>query len=156
MVDTLGLPTVFFTHSDADFQWSELASLICQDSLEDVSTRRRAVIENPVVADWLFYERFQQFLKCFYLDILGAKDYWLRFEWQHRDSPHVHGLAWLPGTSDMQLFSDPAAAEENHRQAIAFIDSVISTTNKLFLPDGSNLSEAPCAQTDPHICTVVC
>ena len=75
-----------------------------------------AVIDNPAVADWL---RFQQFLECFYLDILGAKDYLLRFEWQHRGSPHVHGLAWLPGAPNVQLFTDPAAAEENRQQAIA-------------------------------------
>ena len=37
-------------------------------------------------------------------------------------SPHVHGLAWLPGAPDV-LFTDPAAAEESHKQAIAFIDS---------------------------------
>ena len=76
----------------------------------------------------------------------------MKFEWQHRGSPHVHGLAWLSGAPDVQVFTDPAAAEENHWQAIAFIDSVISTTNPTLLPDGSNLSEAPCAQTDPHIC----
>ena len=152
MVDTLGLPTVFFTHSAADLQWPELSNLICQDSPEDASAHRHAVIDNPAVADWFFYERFQQFLKCFYLDILGAKDYWLRFEWQHCGSPHVHGLAWLPGAPDVQLFTDPVAAEENHQQAIAFINSVISTTNPALLPDGSNLSEAPRAQTDPHIC----
>ena len=52
-----------------------------------------------------------------------------------RGSPHVHGLAWLPGAPDLQLFSYPAAAEENHHQAIAFIDSVISTTNPALLPD---------------------
>ena len=28
MVDTLGLPTIFFTHSAADLQWPELARLI--------------------------------------------------------------------------------------------------------------------------------
>ncbi len=28
MVDTLGLPTVFFTHSAADLQWPELARLL--------------------------------------------------------------------------------------------------------------------------------
>ena len=60
-------------------------------------------------------------------------------------------MVWLPGAPDVQLFTDPAAAEENHRQAIAFIDSIISTTNPALLPDGSNLSEAPRAQTDPHI-----
>ena len=29
MVDTLGLPTIFFTHSAADAQWPELARLVC-------------------------------------------------------------------------------------------------------------------------------
>lgn len=29
MVDTLGLPTVFLTHSSTDMQWLELAHLIC-------------------------------------------------------------------------------------------------------------------------------
>ena len=152
MVDKLGLLTVFFTYSAADLQWPELANLICEDSPEDASAHRHAVIDNPAVADWFFYEQFQQFLKCFYMDILGAKDYWLRFEWQHCGSPHVHGLAWLPGAPDVQLFTDPAAAEENQQHAIAFIDSVISTSNPALLPDGSNLSEAPHAQTEPHIC----
>ena len=32
MVDTLGLPTVFFTHSAADLQWPELAQLICPNN----------------------------------------------------------------------------------------------------------------------------
>ena len=32
MVDTLGLPTIFFTHSAADLQWLELARLICPDN----------------------------------------------------------------------------------------------------------------------------
>ena len=115
MVDTLGLPTVSFTHSAVDLQWPELANLIYQDTPEDASARRRAVIDNPAVADQFFYEQFQQFLKCFFLDILGAKDYWLRFEWKHHGSPHMHGLAWLPGAPDIYLFTDPVAAEENRQ-----------------------------------------
>jgi len=34
MVDTLGLPTIFFTHSAADLQWPELARLICPEDPE--------------------------------------------------------------------------------------------------------------------------
>ena len=45
MVDTLGMPTVFFTHSAADGQWPELARLICLAS--SVQTRKTAV---PVAA----------------------------------------------------------------------------------------------------------
>ena len=77
MVDTLGLPTVFFTHSAADLQWPELAHLICPDHPDDRSARSHAVIENPAIADWSFCERVPQFLKHFYNNILGAKDYWL-------------------------------------------------------------------------------
>ena len=36
----------------ADLQWPELANLICQDSPEDASAHRYAVIDNPAVADW--------------------------------------------------------------------------------------------------------
>ena len=31
MADTLGLPTVFLTHSAADSQWPDLARLICPE-----------------------------------------------------------------------------------------------------------------------------
>lgn len=34
LVDTIGLPTTFFTHSAADLQWSELAHLICPDEAD--------------------------------------------------------------------------------------------------------------------------
>lgn len=50
MVDTLGLPTIFFTHSVADLQWPDLAHLTCLDSTSK-SSRAKAVIENPTVAD---------------------------------------------------------------------------------------------------------
>ena len=47
----LGLPTIFFTHSAADFQWPELAELICPDNPYSRSARAKAVIENPALAD---------------------------------------------------------------------------------------------------------
>ena len=60
-------------------------------------------------------------------------------------------MVWLPSVPDVQLFTDPPAAEENRQQAIAFIDSVISSTKPALLPDGSCLSEVPRAQTDPEV-----
>ena len=44
MVDTLGLPNIFFTHSAADLQWPELAHLICPDNPECSSSRNKAVL----------------------------------------------------------------------------------------------------------------
>ena len=46
--------------------------------------RAKAVIENPVKSDWFFYYIVMEFIKAFYVGVLGATDYWMRFEWQHR------------------------------------------------------------------------
>ena len=81
MVDTLGLPTIFFTHSAADLQWPELARLICPDNADSRAAHAKAVIENPALADWFFYHRVMEFIKAFYVRVLGTTDYWLRFEW---------------------------------------------------------------------------
>ena len=51
MVDDFGLPTVFFTHSTADNQWPELARILSPDDPTSSSSRSRAVIENPAIAD---------------------------------------------------------------------------------------------------------
>ena len=54
MVDSLGLPTIFFTHSAADLQWPELTHLICPDDADSSSRRIQAVNNNPALADWFF------------------------------------------------------------------------------------------------------
>lgn len=45
MVDDLGLPTVFFTHSSADNQWPELARLICPENQDSSTSQSKALIE---------------------------------------------------------------------------------------------------------------
>ena len=151
MVDTLGLPTIFFTHSAADLQWPELAQLICPDNPDSRTAHTKAVIENPALADWFFYHRLMEFVKIFYLGVLGATDYWLRFEWQHRGSPHVHGLAWLPDTPAVeQLLKCPS--DSLKEDIIRHADQLVCTTNPAVLPDGSNVGDAPAPKTDPHIC----
>ena len=61
MVDTIGLPTIFFTHSAADLQWPELARLICPDDPDFSSSHSKALQENPAIADWFFHHRTQKF-----------------------------------------------------------------------------------------------
>ena len=70
MVDTLGMPTVFFTHSAGDIQWPELAELICSNPI-DKKSHSEAIIENPAIADWFFYDRVVQFMKYFYKSSKG-------------------------------------------------------------------------------------
>lgn len=141
MVDTLGLPTVFFTHSAADLQWPELANLIADDPSSS-SSRNNAVKENPAIADWFFYHRIVEFIKVFYVDMLHAADYWYRFEYQHRGSPHVHGLAWLSGAPNVdEIYQDEGLSLKE--DFVHYVNSLISTENPAVLPDGSNLDQAP-------------
>ena len=155
MVDTLGLPTIFFTHSAADLQWPELARLICPEDPESRSSQTKAVIENPAIADW-FYHRVQKFIEAFYVGVLGATDYWICFEWQHHGSPHVHGLAWLPNAPDVEKLLPPASiSDEAKEEIIQYADSLVSTCNPAVLPDASNVDDAPAPKTDPHVCNQV-
>ena len=151
MVDTLGLPTVFFTHSAADLQWPELACLLGVEDPTNSTARSKAVVENPCLADWFFYQRIIKFMDVFYKGILKAKDYWLRFEYQHRGSPHVHGVAWLEDAPDVEKIlssEDPFQQQE----LIRYIDKTVTTINPPVLPNGSNMSDAPLPKTNPHVC----
>ena len=152
MVDALGLPTVFFTHSAADTQWPELAKLICPNDQHSSSSRNAAIADNPAIADWFFAHRIDKFIDAFYIGILGATDYWFRFEWQHRGSPHIHGIAWFPNAPDVEKLlateddSDLIAAVED---ITSYADDVVSTTNPAIAMDGSNPETAPLPKTKP-------
>ncbi len=102
MVNTIGLPTVFFTHSAADLQWPEIANLISPDNPDSRSSRNTALLENPAIADWLYHHRIHKFVEAFYVGVFGATDYWLCCEWQHRVWPHVHGHTWLKDAPDVE------------------------------------------------------
>ena len=157
MVDTLGLSTIFFNHSAADLQWPELARLICPEDPNSRSSRAKAVIENPVKSDWFFYYRVMEFIKAFYVGVLGATDCWMQFEWQHRGSPQIHGLAWLPHVPDVEslLSSHDDVPDSGKVQVIKYADSLVSTRNPAVLPDGSNINSAPAPKTNPHVCNQV-
>lgn len=48
LVDSLGMPTISFTHSSADHQWPELARLMSTEC-HTVTDQRKAVIDNPAI-----------------------------------------------------------------------------------------------------------
>ena len=63
------------------------------------------------------------------MDILEAKDYWYRFELQHRGRPHAHGLAWfsealaveqlLASNVNLDNLMDATVATEFHSSCLA-------------------------------------
>ena len=91
MVYTLGLPTIFFTHSAADLQWPNLARLMSpSDPDSSASVIDKHLLKTLPLPTGFFHERIRYFVEEFYVGILGSTDYWLRFEWQHRGSLHVY------------------------------------------------------------------
>ena len=113
---------------------------------------------NPAVADWFFYHRITKYIDAFYVNVLGVTDYWYRFEWQHRGSPHVHGVAWLPDAPDVeQLLSASTDGDDEVFTAAEVItgyaDKIVTTMNPAIATDGSNAdSAAPLPKTNPHVC----
>ncbi len=61
MVDMLGLPTVFFTHSAADLQWPELTRLLCPEDSE---------IQLSLTG---FHERIMKFVDAFHSVYLASR-----------------------------------------------------------------------------------
>ena len=142
MVDTLGMPTVFFTHSAADGQWPELARLICPDKKDSSSSRSRAVSDNPAIADWFFYHRISKFV-----DVMGAVDFWYRFEWQHRGSLHVHGIAWFADAPDVQNL----LAAEDYSDLIRGVENVTSYADSIVSPVNPAITCSPATNQDSRV-----
>lgn len=98
MTDQIGCPTVFFTLSSADYHWVGLYRLLSgKEDISDLTpeTRKKLMHDNPMLVAWYFKHR----VECFFADVLvplfGIIEWWYRFEWQFRGSPHVHGLLWF-------------------------------------------------------------
>lgn len=107
MVHQLGAPTVFFTLTAADYHWPDLFRILRPGiDPQDINERTRKLLmhENPATVAWFFEQRVAQFMNSFLIPFFDVGDYWYRYEWQHRGSPHVHGLLWLneaPDCSDL-------------------------------------------------------
>ena len=65
MVDTPGMPTIFFTHSAADFHWPDLAVVLQNDSEEF----NQIILQLQI---GIFTTVHKSLIK-----ILGVSDYWL-------------------------------------------------------------------------------
>ncbi|KJK85038.1 hypothetical protein H633G_11133 [Metarhizium anisopliae BRIP 53284] len=99
---SLGCPGAFITFSPADLHWRSLyqhmpryAEWLRASEPERMALSRHLLRQNPHIAAYHFYRRY-----CFFRDIVLRKkfnitDYWDRYEWQGRGSPHNHGLYWM-------------------------------------------------------------
>lgn len=83
MVDTLGMPTIFFTLSAADLHWPELFNVLAEDEewsrLDEKQKQRPCaalINENPYYADWFFSQRVSAYVTRVLTPKFDVKDYW--------------------------------------------------------------------------------
>ena len=103
-----------------------------------------------------FHERITKFMKYFYVDILGATDFWFRFEWQYRGSPHVHGVAWLqnaPQAEQLLSADNDLKLLDAVEQITSYVDSLVSTMNPGIPAHSNNIVHAvPIPKIKEHVC----
>ncbi|CAN0170751.1 unnamed protein product [Scytosiphon promiscuus] len=110
-VEQLPSLTAFTTYSAADFHWADLYRLMPRegpepegDNVRPHQERGRLLIENPHIADWWIWERYQVWKKVFLgADMADATWSWDRAEFQSRASLHIHGCASFGCEGDERL-----------------------------------------------------
>lgn len=65
---------------------------------------KQNVINNPHIIAQYIHLRHTIFIKKILQKGMNVKDYWCRYEWQHR-STHVHGFIWLYGAPNMDTIN---------------------------------------------------
>jgi len=105
IITQVGAPTIFWTLSCAEFHWPEFHDLFNNTAELSDSQLRENVINNPLLLDWFFTERTEQFVKHWLKNTLGTTWHWFRYEYAvQRGSIHCHGIAKLesdPGLCDL-------------------------------------------------------
>ena len=126
---------VFFTFSAADFHWPDLHKLMLHsDSLSTLSEQNvnkykwQDLIDNPHITAWFFEKRFKLFFEKVLVPKWNLEDWWYQFEWQHRGSSHVHGIAKRKDAPviDWNKMKDD---EELMNNMVQYLDSLVTTIN---------------------------
>eukprot|EP01018_Ginkgo_biloba_P021168 Gb_06945 [translate_table: standard] len=131
MIHQIGCPTIFFTLSAADMQWPDLHQLMPGTPPRDAPAARRwrcnNVIQHPHIVAKYMHLRHTIFREEILTKFHGAIEFWSRYEWQHRGSPHVHGFLWLNGAPDMDRldWENPETVEH----AKNFFDKIVHAWN---------------------------
>lgn len=141
MIRQLGIPSLFITLSAAEVKWNELIVIlknvldsisITEEEAENLTWENKAdlIRRDPITCSRYFDYRLRQCNKYLLLNKSGVfkdhpvLDYFTRIEFQHRGSPHMHGLFWLTGAPKFD-----ESKSESFKQCTEFIDKYISCTS---------------------------
>ena len=64
----------------------------------------------PYIIAYYLDIRFRAFLNYVLCPSLGITDHWIRYEWQHCSSGHVHCLFWTESSPPLDLSTDEERA----------------------------------------------
>ncbi|KAK3908156.1 LOW QUALITY PROTEIN: V-type proton ATPase subunit C [Frankliniella fusca] len=126
MVEQLGLPTLFLTLSSADLHWPDLFRILTGnlDNSQLTEKERRDLLQNnPYAVD----KRVECIIDTVICTKYNVKDYWYRVEYQHRGSPHVHGILWIKGAPNVMDIKP--GDDEKLKEAEDFFSSLITAVN---------------------------
>ena len=153
MIRQLGLPTFFITLSAAETKWPELLvnleKILNQKDVTNEEALNMSFLEkskliqsDPITCARNFEHRYRSLLT----NLLEKKggifepnpviDYYHRIEFQHRGSPHSHGLYWVEGAPRYPINDDSDLAKIRENNCIRYIDSFITT--KRYVNDGDD------------------
>ena len=124
-------PHVFFTCSSADIQWPDLHQHMPNndpteaENATSYQTRMNDLNNNPAIAAYYFQKRWEVFFAEVIKPKFKIKDFWWRYEWQHRGSSHVHGFLWLEDAPSVDHLDRTNA--ESIQSFINFWDQHVST-----------------------------
>ncbi len=140
MIRQIGIPTLFLTLSSAETKWPELLIIlskvingndICKQEAEQMSYTDKCELirKDPVTCARYFDKRIRELFS-----VLSAPngpfgkyvivDHYIRVEFQHRGSPHVHCLIWL---YDAPKYI--AGNTESLKNCIDFINTFITSSS---------------------------
>ena len=133
MIRQFGIPTLFISLSAADTKWTELLQSIyiltkkeqiTLEQVEQMSWHQKCdlISKDPATCALYFNNRVKKFVKHILksphspLGIL--QNYFYRVEFQHRGSPHIHGLLWIKDALHYE--------KNNETEIIQYVDKIIS------------------------------
>ncbi|KAK3933210.1 hypothetical protein KUF71_017471 [Frankliniella fusca] len=138
MVEQIGLPTIFTTLSCADGHWEDLYKILTSDDISTLSERdrRKLVQDNPHIVDSFFDYRVNSFIKKVLQVHYKITDYWYRIEYQHRGSPHIHGVFWIQDAPDVSNIENES--EENILKVVEYFSKLIDAWNPIINPPSAD------------------
>ena len=136
MIRQLGIPTLFISLSAADTKWTELLrSIYIQLHKKNISHEQinnlqwtekcKLISTDPGTCALYFNNRIRKFIKHIlkspYSPLGKLQNIFHRVEFQHRGSPHIHGLLWIKNAPHYEKNSDS--------EIINYIDSIITCSS---------------------------